>query len=406
MPSTIAWLDTTTDQQRIAREMVSLFMQSESRDELGIAQIRDVLSNWLFPGTSVLQARARYFVLIPWCFQVAEARAERSRSKTVEQHARDVQREMIMTMKRDHSGESGLIGKDVGANIQTLPRDLFWTGLVTFGIRRSELYIPPAQRQGSGEATELAVRLPTMWDPNLPERPKDFPADVPHGLDMSSAEAQWLSERMRTGREETYLAHLLTLDPSLIAAAGQPWDVVTDTPFVALDHAHRFSWVMHGASLVYNLLVARRYAQTPDLNAIDATELTERFEERIREWADTMSPNTDPRGWDFSAFQSAVDQRNQRISPRTWEFVRAWINLCATLGPTEAAMSLEAADLIRKREQRKGSKSRLGGNVRVLEAWGGASGDGALTFRWPVIRRLLLDINGGLGTQEVTSADT
>lgn len=405
MPSTISWLDTTAEQQRIAREMVSLFMRSESRDELGVAQIRDVLSNWLFPGTSVLQARARYFILIPWCYQIAEERSRRIQSKSIDQHVRDVQREMIVTMKRDFPSAAGLIGKDAGASIKALPRDLFWSGLVTFDIRRSESYVPPPPRHGEGEATELAIRHPTMWDPDIPTRPVAFPEEVPHGLDMSPAEAQWLSERMRTDREDTYLSYLLTLDPEIIEPASALWDVPVDRHFPEREHAERFSWTMHGASLAYNLLVARRYAANPDLNAVDGAGRVEHFEERIREWAGTMSPGTDPRSWNVDEFVADVTERNPRINSRTWRFVREWLRLCTELGPESAAMSEEAGDLIRAREQRKGSKSRLGGNIRMLESWGGSSGDGRLLFRWPVIKQLLLDINGGHGTQEVTRAD-
>lgn len=399
MPSTIGWLDTTAEQQRIAREMVELFMMSESRDELGIGQIRDVFSDWLFPGTSVLQTRARYFVLVPWCYQVAEHRARRNRRKTIDEHAEDVQREMVATMQRDFPDEPGLIGKQVGRELKNLPRDLFWSGLVTFGIRRSEIEIPPEPVSAEGEVSELTSRRPTTWDPDLPQRPPDFPRQVHGGLDMSATEAGWLAERMRTGREETYLTHLLALDPTDLDVPA-PWDVATDRSFPELEHARRFSWVMQGASLVYNLLVAQRYAEHTDLTALDGDGLTQRFEDRIATWADSLHPAVDPGGWDLHGLMIDVNARNPRINRRTWAFVRGWVDLLRTHGPHEAAHSPAAQSLIEQRERRKGNKSRLGGNVRVLEAWGGASGDGALTYRWRFIRQLLHDINGGHGTQE------
>ena len=37
----IAWLDASREDQRRMREIVNLFTQSESRDELGIGQVRD-----------------------------------------------------------------------------------------------------------------------------------------------------------------------------------------------------------------------------------------------------------------------------------------------------------------------------------------------------------------------------
>lgn len=65
MTSLIAWLDASSEDQRRMREIVNLFSERESRDELGIGQVRDTLSDLLWPGTSTLFTRARYFVFIP-----------------------------------------------------------------------------------------------------------------------------------------------------------------------------------------------------------------------------------------------------------------------------------------------------------------------------------------------------
>lgn len=56
MTSRIAWLDINADGQRRAREMLALFTQTESRDELGVGQIRDVLSDSLWPGSPSCRA--------------------------------------------------------------------------------------------------------------------------------------------------------------------------------------------------------------------------------------------------------------------------------------------------------------------------------------------------------------
>src|SRR5437773_3989454 len=77
MPSAIAWLDFSDEEQRRAREIVSLFTQPESRDELGIGTVRDALSDAMFPGISVLQSRARYFLFVPWLFREGERRGRR-----------------------------------------------------------------------------------------------------------------------------------------------------------------------------------------------------------------------------------------------------------------------------------------------------------------------------------------
>src|ERR1700733_9248952 len=69
MPSVIAWLDASADDQHRMREIVNLFSLSESRDELGVGQVRDAFSDSLFPGTSTLHTRARYLLFVPWCYQ-------------------------------------------------------------------------------------------------------------------------------------------------------------------------------------------------------------------------------------------------------------------------------------------------------------------------------------------------
>lgn len=47
MPSTLAWLDTTSEERRLARELLSMFTQKEGRDEIGIGQVRDAFSDIL-----------------------------------------------------------------------------------------------------------------------------------------------------------------------------------------------------------------------------------------------------------------------------------------------------------------------------------------------------------------------
>lgn len=56
------------------RELIALFSQEESRDELGTGAVRDAFSDLLFPGVSVLQTRARYLLFVPWIFREAERR--------------------------------------------------------------------------------------------------------------------------------------------------------------------------------------------------------------------------------------------------------------------------------------------------------------------------------------------
>lgn len=63
-------------------ELLRLFSDQESRDELGIGQVRDAIGDRLFPGTSTLHTRARYLVIVPWCYEAAARRVAQSRKAT------------------------------------------------------------------------------------------------------------------------------------------------------------------------------------------------------------------------------------------------------------------------------------------------------------------------------------
>ena len=66
MASVFAWLDSDDTQQQKMRQLLELFKDESTVDELGIGTIRDTIANELFPGTSVGQTRARYLLFVPW----------------------------------------------------------------------------------------------------------------------------------------------------------------------------------------------------------------------------------------------------------------------------------------------------------------------------------------------------
>jgi hypothetical protein len=67
MPSTLAWLDHSEVQRRRMMEVIGLFREKGTVDDLGLGSIRDTFSELLFPGTSTLHTRAKYLLFVPWC---------------------------------------------------------------------------------------------------------------------------------------------------------------------------------------------------------------------------------------------------------------------------------------------------------------------------------------------------
>src|SRR6266851_5754216 len=129
MKSLINWLDYSEEDQRRVREMLQLFSNTGTVDDLGIGTVRDAISNALFPGTSVIQTRARYFLFIPWLFQ----RAERDYPQRLIAKATDMERNLVEALRVGGDLE-GLIGREAGKNVRTLPSAIFWGGLIRYGI--------------------------------------------------------------------------------------------------------------------------------------------------------------------------------------------------------------------------------------------------------------------------------
>ena len=74
MSSTFSWVDFAEDDRRKMSEVIALFREQDTRDELGLGGIRDTFADLLFPATSTIQTRARYFLFIPWVYQELERR--------------------------------------------------------------------------------------------------------------------------------------------------------------------------------------------------------------------------------------------------------------------------------------------------------------------------------------------
>lgn len=375
--SDIAWLDTSPDEERRMRELIKLFSDSGTLDDIGIGQVRDALSDRLFPATSTVHTRAKYFLFVPWIYAEAARKHSGTAART---RARDTERKLIETMRKDGHTQ-GLIGRVAGASVNTLPSNLYWAALERLGIRHDG---PPSAK----------------WNISL-DTPKGFPAKVETGFDLSRSEASWLQERILTSAPATYLAHLVRegLDHD-VKAVDSPWDhpalkTASDETRVLVEHARRFALTINGAGLLYNLLLAEKYekAVTPG-----DTTYVEYYRDALDNWANELTVQmSDIVGWDLPAFWAAVNKdRHTPIPLNTCMFVDSWLSAVRAGTAYDPATSNELRGLIADRERsNKGEQSRLN-NDRLLKEWSGASGAGRLTYRWSTVQTLVGDIKEGL----------
>ena len=387
------------------REVIDLFREVNTLDELGIGSVRDTFANALFPGLSTIQTRARYFFFVPWVYRQLEK--EKVRSSEASRRARRLQSDLANALKRGSADdETGIIGGDAGEAIQRPASSVYWGGLGTFGFRKFQGSAEDYHRNldshyrrlanhKRGEGDELHEQPPINWHPGMPEAPSELFVEA--NFELTHEEVEFLRDRMVFSRPDSLLAHLVTREGDF-QDAPTPWSHVAATdlppkPALWLDHARRFSLVMHGAALAYNLMLAEL---AHERNMGDKyEELRGGYQDRLASWASDVdaTPDIEPR-WDIDEFWALLHEANPRIPHPTRLFVNRWIGATRDDLAGVVRLSGDTRNLIKDREVAlKAGQARLT-NHRALEMWNGAAGTAPLTYRWRTAERMLADING------------
>lgn len=400
MAASVSWLDTSADEQRRVRELITMLAQSESRDELGIGQIRDAFSDGLFPGMSTVHTRARYFLFVPWLYTLG---AKTRRGAKLNAWADNQERRLIGALKDQGIGAGeGLIGRVAGASVKTLPSAIYWAALGRYGILTRDAapemlgLITPGPAAGPDD--ELALRSTQDWHPTLPAPPSGFPDAVEGGMALRPEEATWLRERILESAPGTLLAHLLADGTALSEEDSPPWFdraclAAEGLPATLLQHGRLFSLALEGAALLYNLLIAEKY-ESAGHNVRD--QPVDQYREWLNSWTrDCESDAALLVAWDRDKLWDLVRGLNPRVGVPTRVFVDAWLDAVVTGRTGGAAEDMELRALVENRERRqKGTQSRLV-NERLLRTWSGASGTSRLVYRWGTVRRIVADVREG-----------
>ncbi|WP_026533802.1 DUF6361 family protein [Arthrobacter sp. H14] len=394
MPSLISWLDASTDENTRMRELVKLFGSPETTDDLGTGQVRDVISNSLFPGTSVLHAGARYMLLVPWAYLSSYRRGmdpDRSRA-----NAEEAERRLIERFRE--LGMESFIGRDAGRNVQQLPSGAYWSALRTYGIVSSELNRATVTQAMSvsgmdSEADETSF----VWHPTLPEWPEGFPRSEERGLELSVEEARWLQERILATCEGTLLAHIMTAGGQPTSGSPYPWadsgcKAVGGEAAQWLRDAELFSFIHHGANILYNHLVAEAVARDVPDAGLDAVEHTATL---LDNWEQQRPGKQELlAAWDVEDFLRRAKEKNRNISTLTMEFVRVMTDAARDTRELVDNEDLRAAVMKREMLMKK-ANSRFR-HQRRLRNWQPPNDVAAIGFRWTAVRRTALDIHEGL----------
>lgn len=403
MPSTFTWLDYSEHERRKMLDVIELFGEKTTRDELGLGSVRDAFADLLFPGTSTIQTVAKYFLFVPWIYLALENK--RTASSKVALRARKLEIELAQQL--EDSGETeGVIGRIAKDKLQRLPSSIYWQGLHQWGIRtfsgsqdeyhrsldlhyQRDRASQSTRHEHEGESAEAAVN---NWHIGLP-RPVD---DFPNGstLTLSPTEAEYLRERLLSNCSQSLMAYLVR-EHVEVDSVPFAWELADDLPaHLAMQvlHGRNFSESMHGAQLLYNLILAEQR---------DWPDKIDRYRIDLSDWWQGLSLRTEElQEWNRHEFWRIVYQSNPRISSRARTFIRSWAELVTTAPDLKSiADSKSARQLVENREvQLKGGLARVR-SERARELWNGAAGAAQLDLRWSSARRIVADILTGLGAE-------
>jgi hypothetical protein len=381
-------------------DVIDLFRQKETRDELGISVVRDAFADMLFPGTSTIQTRARYFLFVPWIYRTLERRGVGSAQAAYEARWREVALTNAIVGSED---SEGVFGKRSRQNLKRLPSNVYWQGLGRWGIR----LFPGSQTQyhrsldGFYEANKRSQRTDDgdpvddaamkNWHAGLPAEQSGF---LKHSsFLLTREEAEYLRERILTSVPGTLLAFLID-HGRRTEPVSFPWEHLQFGAFPdrvrdQLRHARNFSETIYGAPLLYNLMLAE---------AKGSEELVEGYSTWLSEWAALLEHrHSELAGWNRGEFWRMVTSEGSRVTPAARAFIDSWLD--AALNPETAASiaeNEEARCLISDRELAlKGGLARLH-NQSALELWNEASGTYQIDYRWWNVQRIVADILKGL----------
>jgi len=130
----IGWIDFSRSERNKVLNVINLLSEDGTLDELGIAPIRDGFANTFFPGTSTIQTRAKYFLIVPYALADLE-RSKDNQLQVILNKMDAIERRCGEVLLQ--TSDDGIIGSrnlKSGNWVQRTPANIYWAGIRKYGI--------------------------------------------------------------------------------------------------------------------------------------------------------------------------------------------------------------------------------------------------------------------------------
>ena len=131
----LGWIDFSKSERSKVLSVLDLLSEGGTLDELGIAPVRDGFANLFFPGTSTIQTRAKYFMIVPYALKDLEYSSETNPNRMLRTFD-EVERKCgeILVSGEDREGIIGNRYLSQNQWVKRTPADIYWAGLRNYGI--------------------------------------------------------------------------------------------------------------------------------------------------------------------------------------------------------------------------------------------------------------------------------
>lgn len=200
----LGWIDFSKDERNKVLNVIHLLDEPGAVDELGIGAVRDAFADYFFPGTSTVQTRAKYFLIVPYVLMEAGSGKYGSDLNGIlrkidneERNCRDI---LIKT------SNDGVIGSLVPKSwVLRTPSNIYWNGIKRMGIFKEDLSVKEYVHQSIIQRSLKQAKAYGNKDKDAEENEKD---DMDAG-DITSIQFWCLGDTYKTDWRDNLTIELL-----------------------------------------------------------------------------------------------------------------------------------------------------------------------------------------------------
>ena len=300
----LGWVDYSREERETIKELLKVLGESGSLDELGVGIVRDSISDLLYPGTSVLHTRAKYYILIPELFKKAMKSGFTTGAK-VRNLINTYQDRIARALRRAVDEETGtkaagIIGGRSDRGVKMKPTRIYWNALRTteilcnrdmsfddacsavagYNSKTQNIVIKYEGEDNGGDADDAGAGNVALFNAPCKESIEDY-LDNPT-LHLRRDEADYLRSQFLhvPVMKNTLMEYCLKTKTSFEGEALG--DIPTDDMPEVLRHnlalATEFANFIYGAYIVYNMMFFENGGENATADAKD------RLEEKYKDW--------------------------------------------------------------------------------------------------------------------------